>query len=238
MDRRKSSSVISAIVDSGPDRIRTCNQGIMPTTSAFAANRAVVRGLDCAFAGDVFLTASPCPVSTPSRERAWLGVGMAYNGRKPQRSPSLRRYHVMLSQDATQCVVCCSPLTGRKRRFCSRTCKNKACYLCYEAQKQRGLERKRLLVQMLGGRCTLCGYSRCLAALSFHHNDPAQKELALEMRTLTNHRWEVLVAEVQKCTLLCLNCHAEVHHLQVPCSAVELPALQSKSDAVTLADIA
>src|SRR5262249_17973480 len=33
----------------GPGRTRTCNQGIMPTTTAFAAKRALVCGLDCAF---------------------------------------------------------------------------------------------------------------------------------------------------------------------------------------------
>src|SRR5262249_22533590 len=113
----------------------------------------------------------------------------------------------------------------RKRRFCSRMCKNKASYSCYAAQQRRGIDRKQRLIQVLGGRCTVCGYDRCLAALSFHHKDPSQKRFALEIRSLTNRLWEVIVAEETKCTLLCLNCHAELHHPQVPCSAVELPAL-------------
>ena len=55
--------------------------------------------------------------------------------------------------------------------------------------------------------------------------DPATKALPLETRSLANRSWAALVAEAKKCTLLCLNCHAEVEHDQVPCSAVELPAL-------------
>lgn len=79
MKRRMGENRTQKIVfshENGPDRIRTCNQGIMLTTSAFAANRAVVRGLDCAFAGEILLTASPCPVSTPSRVRG-LGSALA-----------------------------------------------------------------------------------------------------------------------------------------------------------------
>src|SRR5262249_47686957 len=66
---------------SGPDRTRTCNQGIMPTTSAFAARRAPVRGLDCAFTVDA--TSSGASVSslyTFPASRAWLGVGMGGQG--------------------------------------------------------------------------------------------------------------------------------------------------------------
>ena len=60
-----------------------------------------------------------------------------------------------------------------------------------------------------GGRCELCGYDRCLAALQFHHVDPATKRFALSQegvsRSLSTAR-----AEAAKCVLLCANCHAEV----------------------------
>jgi hypothetical protein len=102
---------------------------------------------------------------------------------------------------------------GKQRRYCSRACKNKASYGSYEAQQARGLERKQRLVALFGGRCAVCGYSRCLPGLSFHHKDPSQKQFPLDIRNLSNRTWEAILAEANKCTLLCLTCHAETHHL-------------------------
>lgn len=68
---------------------------------------------------------------------------------------------------------------------------------------------KRRLVHEAGGRCQLCGYDRCMAALEFHHTDPAEKEFALSVRGLTRSL-EELRREAAKCIVLCANCHAEV----------------------------
>src|SRR5262249_36625205 len=129
-----------------------------------------------------------------------------------KRSPSLRRYSAVISQGATLCVACGSALQGKQRRFCSRTCKNKLSYGYYASQKSRGLQRKQKLVTMLGGCCAVCGYNGCLAALSFHHKDPDRKSFPLDIRHLTNRTWSTILVEAEKCTLLCLNCHAETHH--------------------------
>lgn len=63
------------------------------------------------------------------------------------------------------------------------------------------------LVRKLGGSCQLCGYNKCLAALHFHHINPHEKEFNISSK---NHFWEV-EKEIQKCILLCANCHTEVH---------------------------
>lgn len=68
---------------------------------------------------------------------------------------------------------------------------------------------KRKLVQESGGCCQLCGYSRWVGALQFHHRDPKAKSFGLGTRGLARSI-EVLRAEVNKCVLLCANCHAEV----------------------------
>jgi len=119
----------------------------------------------------------------------------------------------MISHDATLCVVCSAALKGKQKKFCSRICKHKSYNGCYDFQKARGLQRKHRLAKLHGGKCSICGYDRCLAALSFHHNDPSQKSFALDLRSLSNRTWERIIAEASKCTLLCLNCHAEAHHL-------------------------
>ena len=68
---------------------------------------------------------------------------------------------------------------------------------------------KQKLVEAFGNCCGICGYSRCIRNLSFHHIDPAEKEFTLAIRG--SRSWARLVAEVRKCVLLCANCHGEVH---------------------------
>ena len=58
----------------------------------------------------------------------------------------------------------------------------------------------------------MCGYNKNTAALCFHHKDPTQKEMMLDLRSLSNNKLDKILAEAAKCQLLCNNCHAELHH--------------------------
>jgi transposase len=68
---------------------------------------------------------------------------------------------------------------------------------------------KRILVAEAGGACVICGYTRCVTALHFHHLDPETKRFAVGGRGLAQPL-ERLRDEAAKCVLLCANCHAEV----------------------------
>lgn len=68
---------------------------------------------------------------------------------------------------------------------------------------------KEILVAEAGGKCALCGYDRHVAALHFHHRDPATKRFSLAERGFTRSL-EAARAEAAKCILLCGNCHAAV----------------------------
>jgi transposase len=68
---------------------------------------------------------------------------------------------------------------------------------------------KQILVDEAGGRCALCGYSRCMAALEFHHLIPADKRFSLSHRGVARSL-DKARDEASKCALLCANCHAEV----------------------------
>ena len=76
-------------------------------------------------------------------------------------------------------------------------------------QERERQERKAKLVEMLGGECMLCGYRKCVAALEFHHRDPAQKLFQLSKENLLK-RWPIVLAESEKCDLYCANCHREL----------------------------
>ena len=62
------------------------------------------------------------------------------------------------------------------------------------------------------GSCSSCGYNKNVSALHFHHKDYKAKEFKLDLRVLSNRRWEVILEEVKKCEILCANCHAEIHN--------------------------
>lgn len=114
----------------------------------------------------------------------------------------------------TDCKICGKALTGRQTRFCSIECKN-VYHQGYAGQRLRGVRRKLELVEKLGGKCSRCGYNKNLAALSFHHL--ADKNHKLDARSLSNRSMERILEEFEKCQLLCLNCHAELHspHLEL-----------------------
>lgn len=63
----------------------------------------------------------------------------------------------------------------------------------------------------MGGACCLCGYNRCLRALSAHHLDPSQKDFNIGQAKANPKSWSKIVSELRKCVLLCKNCHDEVH---------------------------
>ena len=98
--------------------------------------------------------------------------------------------------------LCGKPLTGRKRRFCSPQCKNKF----YVTRRRKALKKK--AVDYKGGKCAVCGYDKCLEALSFHHS--GDKEFGVSAKGYTR-AWEAVRTEIDECLLVCNNCHAEIH---------------------------
>lgn len=79
------------------------------------------------------------------------------------------------------------------------------CVAC--STRRRRQDRKADLVRRLGGKCTICGYARSLRALDFHHLDPTSKTFTI--CSGDNYSWNRTLNEVEKCILLCKNCHAE-----------------------------
>lgn len=64
------------------------------------------------------------------------------------------------------------------------------------------------LVEYKGGKCQICDYNKSLNALHFHHLDPNEKDFSISGKSLS---FEKLKSEVDKCILVCSNCHSEIH---------------------------
>lgn len=103
----------------------------------------------------------------------------------------------------TVCVGCSRIYVHRKSSGHSRTrCNSCMANAWKTARKQRCLSYK-------GGICARCGYSKCLRSLIFHHRNPAEKKFGIAGSHC--RKWEVVQEELDKCDLLCTNCHGEEH---------------------------
>jgi hypothetical protein len=84
---------------------------------------------------------------------------------------------------------------------------------CITCMNTRNIVRLSILkvkaVQYLGGQCQLCGYHKNIKALEFHHRDPAQKDFGIGAHR--GRDFDKIRIELDKCDLLCANCHREVH---------------------------
>ena len=60
-------------------------------------------------------------------------------------------------------------------------------------------------------KCSKCGFNHP-AALDFHHTNPEEKENIVS-NLVSEGRFAAAMGEVQKCIVLCANCH-RVHHYE------------------------
>lgn len=106
----------------------------------------------------------------------------------------------------------------KKELGCS---KSKIAYYLNNTTKQKTIDRTRKirfkirkeLKDIYGSCCSICGYSKCLAALQFHHLNPKNKKFGINEALKSNIKVskEEILEEIKKCILLCANCHFEIH---------------------------
>ncbi len=90
---------------------------------------------------------------------------------------------------------------NRKKGNRSHTCAS-----CLVAKYRKNVKKR--LVEYAGGTCTICGYDKSINALQFHHKNPSEKNFTIAGKTTSFNK---LKAEVDKCILICANCHSELH---------------------------
>jgi len=135
----------------------------------------------------------------------------------PLNSHNTRKLHLTSNLDEKEQKKNC-PKCNKIKNFsefytrCGKR-KTKLSGYCKECMKKESLIRQQTLKQKCvdykGGKCELCNYDKCSAALEFHHRDPAQKDF--ELRMSRQAFTTIIKNELDKCQLVCANCHREIH---------------------------
>jgi hypothetical protein len=86
---------------------------------------------------------------------------------------------------------------------------DRALYLKQAVNRRRKVVRQ-LALRYKGNQCSICGYNKCLQALEFHHLESNKKDFGISAKGYTRS-WQMIIKELDKCVLLCANCHREVH---------------------------
>lgn len=123
-----------------------------------------------------------------------------------------------------KCIICEIELQGNQSKYCSNKCKQKGHYSKHKtntnttySQFKRADVRKKDFINLKGGCCNKCGYNRNYAALHFHHL--RDKSFPLDSRNIGNRSLKSLLIELDKCILLCANCHMEEHYPELSLDA-------------------
>lgn len=121
-------------------------------------------------------------------------------------SPYRKRYISKKKLDINKLTIICSRCNQEYNKIGAAN--SKLCASC--VVNSRRTKKKAILVDYKGGCCSICGYKKCINALVFHHIQKSTKSFSIS----GNHSLSLirLKSEVDKCILLCSNCHIEVHN--------------------------
>jgi hypothetical protein len=127
------------------------------------------------------------------------------------------------------CKTCKKTFTQNKKtqKYCSSLCHRldikktycelhqchyeKRCKKCNSKAVQSRREKIKLLAfEYKGSKCERCDYDRCLSAMEFHHLDPQGKDFGISDKGYTRS-WQKVKEELDKCIMVCANCHREIH---------------------------
>ena len=108
-------------------------------------------------------------------------------------------------------------MTKRVCKLCGNTFKeydHKHGFRCGSCNtKIRRFLAKAAAIKLLGGKCVKCRWQGNQAAMQFHHKNPKEKDFIIG--NVGNKSWDSIKKEMQKCILLCANCHMIEHSTKV-----------------------
>jgi len=126
------------------------------------------------------------------------------------------------SKRCPKCEVT-KPLTDfyKQIRPSGNVCNGSWCKACVKGQTVvRQRHYKQQAIDLKGGGCRACGFKAYAGALDFHHIDPSTKDMQAGRfsRKPTSYK---LSKELNKCVLVCANCHRMIHAGVIECPPIK-----------------
>ena len=89
------------------------------------------------------------------------------------------------------------------------------CKYCHSGYMKQKYQEKKEIIQSLKSQiaCAKCGETRGYV-LDYHHLDPAKKDTTIARMTSNRYNLDKIYEEIDKCIVLCSNCHREFHYLE------------------------
>lgn len=79
-----------------------------------------------------------------------------------------------------------------------------------DTTRARNRQRKLMAIEYLGGVCKECDGTFHPSIFEFHHRNPKEKEITPS--SAYHWSWKRFQQELDKCDLLCANCHRLIHN--------------------------
>ena len=150
---------------------------------------------------------------TQTRRKKFCDLSCAgiFNGRLPRYglSHKCRMCNTLILSRLSYCGHYCRKLYRKLHK--GKIPKRPKPEIEYRRQKKRH-EVKKQCIEYKGGRCDKCGYDKSLGALEFHHVNPKEKKYQIGYGIARTWDLEKMKPELDKCQLVCSNCHKEIHH--------------------------
>ena len=107
------------------------------------------------------------------------------------------------------------PITDFNWRNKSKGTRRSECKYCHSQYMRNKYQEKKTTVQDLKSqcKCAKCGESRGYV-LDYHHINPKEKEQTIARMTSNYYSLDNIYDEINKCIVLCANCHREFHYFE------------------------
>lgn len=114
---------------------------------------------------------------------------------------SLNDFPLSKGKPREKCKICLKEYMSNHYK------ENKKVYIDYSKQKQKE-NREWFKNYKSTLECSICGENHP-AVIDFHHNDPSTKER--NVTDMMKFSMDKIKKEINKCTILCSNCHRKLH---------------------------
>lgn len=135
-----------------------------------------------------------------------------YTGKRNNARPHILKCRKIINGiDSKLCPSCKQWLAVSEFYLCSSGKLQSNCKSC-QSNNLASLQaaRKRQMIEFCGGnKCVDCHGIFPHYVYDFHHLDPTQKDFKLSIAY--RREWEIVKKELEKCVLLCANCHRIRH---------------------------